>query len=68
MRIEIFSRKLPLMRPKWFFRVRAGNGEIIAQSEAYSRRMDALGTAHALRTGLSRAEISDPLRDEGDVW
>jgi uncharacterized protein YegP (UPF0339 family) len=59
MRIELFSRKRLVGRPRWFFRIRAGNGEIVAQSEGYSRRIDARGTADALKAGLANAEIVD---------
>jgi uncharacterized protein YegP (UPF0339 family) len=58
-KIEIFSSRSLLGKKRWFFRIRAGNGEIVAQSEGYSRRFDALGTAHSLKTGLLNAEICD---------
>lgn len=56
MRIEMFSR-LGLRGKKWYFRVRAANGEIIAQSEAYSRRIDARSTAERMRDNLAKASI-----------
>jgi uncharacterized protein YegP (UPF0339 family) len=57
MKIEIFSRRNFVGLKRWHFRVRAGNGEIIAQSEAYNQRGSALGTAHALKTCAANAEI-----------
>jgi uncharacterized protein YegP (UPF0339 family) len=59
MKIEVFSRKPLIGRPKWFFRIRAMNGQIVAQSEGYSRRLDAVSTAHSIRSGLANAEIKD---------
>lgn len=47
MHIEIFSR-LTLRGRKHFFRVIASNGQTIAQSEGYSRRIDCLGTAQSM--------------------
>lgn len=58
MKIEVFSRR-GLRGKRWYFRVRAGNGEIVAQSEGYSRRIDAIGTVHALRSAIPQAEIID---------
>lgn len=58
MKIEMFNR-LGLFGRRHYFRVRADNGRILLQSEGYSRRVDALGTVHTLRNGLSRAEIID---------
>jgi uncharacterized protein YegP (UPF0339 family) len=61
MRIRLFSRR-PLLfgRPKWHFRILASNGEIIAASEEYSRRIDAKATAESLRDNLGNAgEVRD---------
>jgi uncharacterized protein YegP (UPF0339 family) len=66
MRIEIFSARNLLGRKRWYFRVRAANGQKVAQSEGYSRRFDAVSTAHSLKAGLANAEIPS-FRDEGDV-
>lgn len=66
MKIEIFSRRNLIGKKRWFFRARAMNGNIIAQSEGYSRRVDAISTAHSLKAGLANAEIP-AFRDEGDV-
>lgn len=59
MKIETFKRARLIGRPRWYFRVRANNGEIVAQSEGYSRRIDCVETAHALRANLGSAEIAD---------
>lgn len=54
MKIELFrSRKTR----KHYFRVRARNGRIVAQSEAYSRRSSAERTAISLITQLPNAAI-----------
>lgn len=57
MRIELFSRRSLLGRKSWYFRVRATNGEIVAQSEGYRNRSDARTTAQRLREGVSEAAI-----------
>ena len=57
--IELFSRKRLIGRPKWHFRIVAKNGQIVAQSEQYSRRLDAVATAESLRDNLGSAEIRD---------
>lgn len=57
MKIELFSRRNLFGIKKWYFRIRAGNGEVIAHSEAYSRRIDAMGTAQAIRQDVGTAEV-----------
>lgn len=47
---------------KWRWRLRAGNGEIVAASEAYERRVDCLQTAAMIRDNAHKAII-----DEGAV-
>lgn len=59
MRIEIFSGRTLFQRKRWFFRVVADNGQIVAQSEGYSRRIDAVQTAYSLRDNLKNAEVED---------
>jgi hypothetical protein len=44
-RVEVYARGL---RQRWKFRVRAANGQIVATSEAYVRRVDAMSTAERL--------------------
>jgi uncharacterized protein YegP (UPF0339 family) len=65
MKIELFSRR-GLRGRRYYFRVIAANGEPIAQSEGYSRKIDALGTANLLKNGAAGAEIIG-MRDSGDV-
>jgi uncharacterized protein YegP (UPF0339 family) len=59
MKIEIFSRQRFVRGPLWYFRIRAKNGEIVAQSEGYSRRIDAMDTAHHLKEALGKAAVVD---------
>lgn len=49
MRFQVYT-SLTLFGRRWFWRLRARNGEIIAQGESYRRRVDAV---HAV--GLVRA-------------
>ena len=37
---EIYSRKLPGFRKKWYWRLRARNGEIVAHGEGYRDKED----------------------------
>jgi uncharacterized protein YegP (UPF0339 family) len=41
----------------WYWRLVAANGEIVAQSEAYTRPADARRGAHAARGASRRARI-----------
>lgn len=59
MKIELFARRNWLGQVRHFFRVRAGNGEPLLQSEGYHNRGDMLATVHLLRNGLANAEIID---------
>ena len=52
-KIEIFEGKKGL----FYFRVKAGNGEIIAQSEGYTRRSSAEYTAMRLDDIVWNAKI-----------
>ena len=56
MRIELFERRT-LRGKRWYFRVKAANHKVIAQSEAYHNRNDALATATLLRRELFNAEL-----------
>ena len=64
MKIEFFTR-LGLRGRRHYFRVLAANGEPIAQSEGYARKIDAVGTANLLKNGVTDAELVG-LRD-GDL-
>lgn len=59
MKIVLFSRKRLISRPRWYFRVVARNGETVAQSEGYSRRLDAMDTAHLLKEEIGKATVVD---------
>jgi uncharacterized protein YegP (UPF0339 family) len=51
--IEVFRDK----KATWRFRIMAGNGQIVAQSEAYTRRRDAVRAAKRLPDIVSAACI-----------
>jgi uncharacterized protein YegP (UPF0339 family) len=59
MKIEIFNRRNLLGSKRWYFRIRQRNGQIVAQSEGYSRRIDAMDTAHHLKEALGKATVVD---------
>jgi len=42
---------------QWYFRLRAANGKIIAQSEGYSRKRNALKGIAAIKKCAGRAPI-----------
>lgn len=56
MKIELFPR-LTWRGKRWFFRVKAKNGEIIATSEGYHNLADARKTAQLLRDGMGQAQM-----------
>lgn len=57
MRFEIFQRRNAFGIKRWFWRLKAANNEIIAQSEAYNKRQSAWDTCTAIRSGVSEATI-----------
>ena len=58
MKVEIYSKfSLRSMKKLWYWRVRAGNGEIVASGEGYVNRMDAIGTINLLKAGLPEARV-----------
>jgi len=57
-KFEVFKR-WGLRGPRWYFRIRAGNGEPIAQSEGYKNKADAFSAIDLLRHFSSRAEIDE---------
>jgi uncharacterized protein YegP (UPF0339 family) len=59
LKIEIFNRRNLLGSKRWYFRIRQRNGQIVAQSEGYSRRIDAMDTAHHLKEALGKATVVD---------
>jgi len=52
MKAEVYKGK-----DGWRFRIRAVNGEIVAQSEGYQNKADAISTA--LKFGIEVEEIDD---------
>lgn len=42
---------------KWFFRLKATNGKIIAQSEGYNKRGSALNGIQSVRKNAAKAEL-----------
>ena len=44
---------------QWRWRLKAANGEIVAQSEAYTRKEDAQRGARACRAASLRANVVD---------
>ena len=59
-RIEFFSRKRRKSPERnYYFRFRAANGQIIAQSQGYSRAIDRAATAFRLRERAIEARVYD---------
>lgn len=56
MRFEVFQRRT-LRGLRWFFRLRADNGQIVAASEAYHNYQDMIDTIHSIRGKAGTAEI-----------
>lgn len=56
MRFQIFSRRT-IRGKRWYWRMRAGNGEVIAQSEGYRNRSDAIETVALVRTEAAAAAV-----------
>lgn len=57
MKVEVFPCRNLLGMKRWYFRIRAENGQIVAQSEAYSRKTDAMSTVQSIRQNVGTAEI-----------
>lgn len=56
MKIEIYSR-VGMFGRRWYFRLKAGNGEVIAQSEAYNRKESAMSTAQLIAQNTQLIEV-----------
>ena len=56
MKIEVYSR-VGMFGRRWYFRLKAGNGEVIAQSEAYNRKESAMGTAQLIAQHAKPIEV-----------
>jgi uncharacterized protein YegP (UPF0339 family) len=61
MKFVVFSRRDWLGRKRWYFHlVSLANGEIVAQSEGYSRRVDCYETINLIRARAGAARLDDP--------
>lgn len=56
MKFEIYSRRT-LRGKRWFFRIRAKNHKILAQSEGYYNRDDAVDTCIVIMEQAHTAKI-----------
>lgn len=50
-------QQFTLFGRRWYWHLKARNGEIVAQSEAYRNRADALKTIELIRTKAADAAI-----------
>ena len=55
MNIEVF--RSGIIRKQWYFRFRATNGQIVAQSEGYRNRQDCINTANSIKLRAADAQI-----------
>ena len=55
-RIDVF--RAGLLRRQWAFRFVGGNGEIVAQSETYRNKLDAIAAANLVRTGYMKIPVT----------
>lgn len=55
---QLFRRR-GLRGRRWYFRLRAANGEIVVQSEGYAHRADALGAIQLIRNQAVLATIKE---------
>ncbi len=60
MKFQVYSR-IGLRGRRWYWRLRAANGEIIAQGEAYANKTDAI---YAVRLVMSTRSAT-PLEELG---
>jgi len=54
MQFELFKNR----QDEWCFRIRAKNGRVVAQSEGYKNKQDALDTVRSLRFGCLFAKVT----------
>lgn len=55
MNIEVF--RSGIIRKQWYFRFRARNGQIVAQSEGYHNKQDCINTANSIKRRAADAQI-----------
>ena len=54
-KFEVFESEAAT--PEWYFRLRAANGKIIAQSEGYTRKRNALKGIRAIKKCAAKASV-----------
>lgn len=57
LRFEIYSRRSLLRGKQWYFRLKGGNGETIAQSEGYKNAADCANTAELIRSSAHESGV-----------
>ena len=57
MKIEIFPGRNLVGERRWYFHILGGNGEIMAPSESYVRKIDCVKSAEKLKAELQFADI-----------
>lgn len=55
MNIEVF--RSGIIRKQWYFRFRARNGQIVAQSEGYRNKQDCINTANSIKLRAADADV-----------
>jgi len=55
-RIEVF--RAGLFKKAWAFRFRAANGEIVASSENYHNKLDAIAAANLVKAGYMKTPVT----------
>lgn len=58
MRFELFSR-ITLFGKRYYWRLKAKNNRVIAQSEGYRNKVDALSTVHEIRRNSAYAQVEN---------
>lgn len=56
MKFHLF-RKLTMFGPRWYWNLRAVNGQIVCQSEAYRNEADARSTIDSIRRNAAYARV-----------
>jgi uncharacterized protein YegP (UPF0339 family) len=56
MKFKLF-RRLTLFGPRWYWRLVALNGRIVAQSEGYRNEADARSTIQSIRKNAAYAKV-----------
>lgn len=64
--MKIVVKKNPAVAQPYYFVIKANNGETIAQSECYSRKIDARNTIATLVNGIKLATVHDSTGEDPD--